>query len=47
MKQYANADQAKVNRCMAIANAEYDKYVGVLWGPTLMKGNAWEKCMES
>jgi hypothetical protein len=47
MKKYPGADQAKVNRCMAVANAEYDKSVGTNWGPTLMKANAWEKCMEN
>lgn len=47
MKQYANADQAKVNRCMAQGNAAYDEAVGTNWGPTLMKGNAWEACMEA
>ena len=46
MKQYASADQAKINRCMAQGNAAYDEAVGTNWGPTLMKGNAWEACME-
>lgn len=49
MKKYPGADQAKVNRCMAIANAEYDKKVGntaFSVGPTLDKGIAWEKCMD-
>ena len=47
MKQYPAASQAKINTCMEKANYAYDKYVGLNWGPTLMKGNAWEKCMES
>ncbi len=47
MKQYASASQAKVNGCMAQGNAAYDEAVGTNWGPTLMKGNAWEACMEA
>lgn len=46
MKQYASADQAKVNRCMAAGNEAYDKNVDLLWAPTLMKANAWEACMD-
>ena len=47
MKQYVSADQAKINRCMAEGNAAYDKAVDLQWGPALMKGNAWEACMDS
>jgi hypothetical protein len=52
MKQYANADQAKINTCMAASNAAYDKKAGntafgVDGWAVLAKGNAWEKCMES
>lgn len=46
MKDYAGADQAKVSRCYRLADAEFDKYVDLNWGPTLMKANAWEACME-
>lgn len=52
MKQYASADQAKINRCMAEGNAAYDKVGGSSgmgdngWS-VLAKGNAWEKCMEA
>lgn len=50
MKQYPNADQSKVQRCLAVAQDAYEKNIGgdmnghfwaVLW-----KGNAWEACME-
>ena len=47
MKSYASADQAKINRCMGEGNAAYDKAVGLDWAPTLMKGNAWEACMDA
>ncbi len=47
MKQYPGASQAKINNCMEKANYAYDKAVDLQWGPTLMKGNAWEACMES
>ena len=46
MKQYASADQAKISRCMGEANDAYDKNVDLNWGLTLMKGNAWEACMD-
>ena len=46
MKQYASADQAKINRCMDSANVEYDKYVSLQWAPNLMKANEWESCMD-
>ena len=51
MKQYPGADQAKVQRCLAVANEAYEKaYGGAPWGQNgwgvLAKGNAWEKCME-
>ena len=26
--------------------AEFDKHVDLNWGPTLMKAEAWEACME-
>jgi hypothetical protein len=46
MKQYPGASQAKINTCMEKANYAYDQAVGTNWGPTLMKGNAWEACMD-
>lgn len=51
MKQYPGADQAKVQRCLAVANDAYEKaYGGAPWGQNgwgvLAKGNAWEKCMD-
>ncbi len=51
MKQYASADQAKVNRCYRLADVEYDKKAGNTafgadgWA-VLAKGNAWEACMD-
>ena len=50
-EQYPGADQAKVQRCLAVANDAYEKaYGGAPWGQNgwgvLAKGNAWEKCME-
>ena len=51
MKKYPNADQSKVQRCLAVANEAYEKaYGGAPWGQNgwgvLAKGNAWEKCMD-
>lgn len=51
MKQYASADQAKINRCMASGNAAYEKAGGTQGRgdngfAVLAKGTAWEKCME-
>ncbi len=51
MKSYPNAPQAKVTKCLAVAEAAYEKNLkgnmdGVMWA-VLWKGNAWEKCMES
>lgn len=51
MKSYPNAEQAKVQRCLSIANEAYDKAnTGGVWGDNgfavLAKGTAWEKCME-
>ncbi len=50
MKSYPGADQAKVQRCLAVAEAAYEKNLkgnmdGVFWA-VLHKGNAWEKCMD-
>ena len=50
MKQYPGADQAKVQRCLAVAEEVRDKQLkggmdGVAWA-TLHQGNAWEKCMD-
>lgn len=51
MKQYASADQAKVNRCYRLGDAAYDKMGGSSgmgdngWS-VLAKGNAWEACMD-
>ena len=49
MKSYPGADQAKVQRCLAVAEAAYEKNLkgnmdGGFWA-VLHKGNAWEKCM--
>jgi len=51
MKQYPGADQAKVQRCLAVAEEVRDKQLkggmdGVAWA-TLHQGNAWEACMEA
>lgn len=46
MKQYSGASQGKITKCMEKANYAYDQNVALQWGPTLMKGNAWEACME-
>ena len=52
MKKYPNADQSKVQRCLAVAEEVRDKQLtgGVMgsdvpWA-TLHQGNAWEKCMD-
>lgn len=51
MKKYPGADQAKVQKCLAVAEEAYEK--GARGGPgvdgwaVLAKGTAWEKCMES
>ena len=50
MKQYPDADKAKVQRCLAVAEEAYEKNLkgnmdGVMWA-VLWKGNAWEACME-
>jgi len=50
MKQYPGADQAKVQRCLAVAEEVRYKELkggmtGVAWA-TLHQGNAWEKCMD-
>ena len=50
MKQYPGADQAKVQRCLAVAEEAYEKNLrgdmsGVAWA-VLHKGNAWEACMD-
>lgn len=52
MTKYANADQAKTNRCMARANEAYEKAGGTQGRgdngfAVLAKGTAWEKCMTS
>ncbi len=50
MKSYPGADQAKVDRCLIVAEDAYAKNLkggmdgvasAVLW-----KANAWEKCMD-
>lgn len=51
MKQYPGAEQAKVFRCLAVADEAYDKAnTGGMWGDNgfavLAKGTAWERCME-
>ncbi len=50
MKQYPGADNAKVQRCLAVAEEVRNKELkggmdGVAWA-TLHQGNAWEKCMD-
>lgn len=50
MKEYPGADNAKVQRCLAVAEqakneAQVNSY-GVMGFTVLVKGNAWEKCME-
>jgi len=52
MKQYPGADQAKVQRCLAVAEEVRNKQLtgGVMgsdvpWA-TLHQGIAWEKCMD-
>ena len=50
MKSYPNADQAKVQKCLVVANEAYAKNLkggmaGVAWA-TLHQGLAWEKCMD-
>lgn len=51
MKAYPGADNAKVQRCLAVAEEVRNKELkggmdGVAWA-TLHQGNAWEKCMDS
>ena len=51
MKDYPNADKAKVQTCLKVADAAYEKHLaggmdGVFWA-VLWKGNAWESCMDS
>ena len=51
MKSYPNAPQAKVDRCLIVAQEAYYKNLigdmsGHFWA-VVWKGNAWEKCMES
>ena len=52
MKSYPGADQAKVQKCLAVAEEARNKALtGGRWGSdvpwaTLHQGNAWEKCME-
>ena len=50
MKKYPGADQAKVQKCLVVAEEAYEKNLkgdmsGVAWA-VLHKGNAWEKCMD-
>lgn len=50
MKKYPDAPQAKVAKCLAVAETAYEKNLrgnmeGVMWA-VLWKGNAWEKCMD-
>lgn len=51
MKAYPNADPAKVQKCLAEAQAVFYEHLngnmdGVMTA-VLWKGNAWVKCMES
>ena len=50
MKSYTGADQAKVDRCLVVAQEAYAKNLkggmdGHFWA-VLWKGNAWEACMD-
>lgn len=50
MKSYPGADQAKVDRCMAVAEAAYEKAGGTQGRgdngfAVLAMGTAWETCM--
>ena len=50
MKSYPGADQAKVDRCLVVAQEAYEKnhkgsMNGHFWA-VLWKGNAWEACMD-
>jgi len=51
MKKYPDAPQAQVSRCMAIAEAAYEKAGGTQGRgdngfAVLAMGTAWEACME-
>lgn len=50
MKSYPAADNAKVQRCIVVAEVAYEKNLkggmdGVFWA-VLHKGTAWEACMD-
>ena len=50
MKAYPGADQAKVDRCLVVAQEAYEKNLkggmdGHFWA-VLWKGNAWQACMD-
>ena len=50
MKKYPDAPHAQVARCMAVAEAAYEKAnTGGIWGDNgfavLAMGTAWENCM--
>ena len=50
MKSYPGADQAKVDRCLVVAQEAYYKNLsgnmsGHFWA-VVWKGNAWESCMD-
>lgn len=52
MKKYPHAPQAKVEKCLVVAEEAYNAANTVgMWGDNgwavLAKGTAWEKCMES
>lgn len=51
MKKYPHAPQAKVEKCLVVAEEAYNAANTVgMWGDNgwavLAKGTAWEKCME-
>ena len=51
MKAYPNASADKTQKCLALANAAYEKaYTGAPMGQNgwgvLAKGEAWEKCQD-
>ena len=51
MKSYLGADQAKVQKCLAVSDEAYEKAGGTQGRgdngfAVLAKGTAWEQCME-
>ena len=51
MKKYPNAEQTKIERCLAIADQAYENAGGTQGRgdngfAVLAEGTAWERCME-